>query len=130
MIFKNEIEFKAHLIERLRDIGCYVIPIQSRTVRGIPDLYVSHPKYTAWIECKCIKQSYDAFAKLFYTIPFRAGQQALAYQLFKSSGNPVICAVAFKDTVMGFAQETIYIDRKVPVLEFDFLDHWFSNLNI
>ena len=123
--FKDEKAFKKWLVDKLEDMGYFVTPIQTRTVPGVPDLFVVGGPYDIllWIECKIIKQDFCAVCDIPYVqfkVPFRPGQQSRAYNYHKATGRrrTVICLVAFKNGVYGFEQTKCWNDKLVPASEF------------
>jgi len=98
-LFKNEIAFKKHLVQKMRDAGYMVTPIQSRTVPGIPDLFVAGRGLQRWVEVKHSSARYAGGRRKAYKVDFRPGQQAWAHTYHKATGNCVYVVVAFADAV-------------------------------
>lgn len=96
-LYQTEKDFKLDFMARAREAGAFVTPIQTRTVPGVPDLFLTHSTCGEhWIECKFINRSFGTRDDL-YSIPFRPGQQAWAWQYFMASPpcNTALLLVAF-----------------------------------
>ena len=100
-LYRNEKAFKNDLMRALRVQGAFVTPIQTRTVPGVPDLYVASKHGLRWIECKIIHANFDKWTAM-KQIPFRTGQIAWAYHHYLFSQKEVICAIAFDDCLKYF----------------------------
>ena len=116
--FANEGEFKKYLMDTLQARGCNVIPIQTRTRDGVPDLSVDHISGHRWIEVKqLLTKNFDEM-QFYYKIPFRPGQQKVAFEIYVATKKPVLCCVAFKNGMYFFEQRRIYPDGRVRVGDF------------
>ena len=115
MPYKNEIVFKKHHIEQLRECGYFITPVQTRTIVGVPDVYAAHTAHCLWIEYKHIDSTFSTDA-VAYRIPFRPGQQRWAAELRNATrgGCEVLCAVAFRNGVYGFWMDEPYNSGLVP----------------
>lgn len=51
---RSENKWKALITQHLRDCGALVLSLHGHSMqqRGWPDIYISHPKFTGWIELK------------------------------------------------------------------------------
>jgi len=118
-----EQEFKEKLMQHYRASRYKVTPIQTRTVPGVPDLFVAGQHGSYWIECKQLHKitfRFDHPHIKAYKIPFRPGQQKWALEHFLSTHQKewVRCYVQFKDGIYGFDQKKVYEDHWVPVEDF------------
>lgn len=104
MLYKDEGEFKQDYMKALSKMRGYMVtPIQTRTVVGVPDLYIVGGLGAYWVECKIIHRNFPIPLKEF-KVPYRPGQQAWAYKHYVSSQSklPVVFAIAFNDAVVCY----------------------------
>ena len=50
----NEKAFQNEMVEATRDAGGFCWKMSSMSKNGIPDLFVTHPRLSGWIECKFV----------------------------------------------------------------------------
>ena len=119
-MYQNEIAFKKDLMFRLKKMNAHVTPIQTRTVLGVPDLFVSLKGAQGWIECKHVRQDYREGRV--YAVPFRAGQQKWAYEHFVSSGKSVLYLIAFNNGVYRYYPTKVKVEGRIKSSELQLTD--------
>jgi len=116
--YKNEKSFKADFIKWCRLAHMFVTPIQTRTIPGVPDLFISTARGGLWVEVKYVDHPFHGYAE--HKIPFRPGQQGWALLNYKAcrSTEAVICVVCFQNEVYAFQQTKLWDNNIVPASEF------------
>ena len=107
MIYQTEHAFQTALVKQLRVHKWYVVPIESRTVPGIPDLYCWKGSTAQWIECKMLRRVKDG-----WFVPFRVGQQA--WHLKHRKVHPVMILGYYKGKMYSHKVTKLWEDHVIP----------------
>jgi len=96
----KETAFKHKIMKRYHNGNNMVVPIESKTRAGIPDLWVCNEKKSFWIELKQLKNKVFDRDEI-YTIPFRPGQLAFHKEVHAISNGreQVLVCIEFKNGI-------------------------------
>ena len=114
MMYKSEAPFKRAIINTFTQQGYFVTPMQTKTVPGVPDLYVVG-RVCFWVEAKYVNTSYyGAGGDIPIKVRFEPGQQTWALKHLKTSGRAVLCLITCNDGIFGYWMTKLYKGGLVP----------------
>ena len=110
--YRNEAAFSKALVTAMRAKGIFVQRIESgETGKGIPDLFVITRGVPMWIELKRVHDTCSD--KLYFTIPWRPGQQAWLNDV-QSRGVMCFTLACFDDGILKIRHDAVYPANGVP----------------
>lgn len=109
MLYRNEATFQIALIARLRELGWWMVPIETRSTIGVPDIYCAKNGHACWLELKMIRPTDNG-----WYVPFRTGQQSWHLKQYRMAGDPVIIIGYYKGKVYSHEMKKLWRDHIIP----------------
>jgi hypothetical protein len=107
----TEQDFSKQVVSKLRSEGAFVQRFESEKMGvGIPDIYFKYRGLSQWLELKSMPRTKGFGHDRGWTIPWRKGQQAWAYELWRASGGQdcVITLCKLSDSILYVPMTSIY----------------------